>query len=154
MHCFAAWRQAQLDAHLRQHMVWATDVDLKHAKKMGLGSIAELNAKRQQEIIDTWSPTLPEPPSAIRMRTILKAHQIGYWRGVLENEEEERKVLEHPIQVGRQEGTIIGVQQYYRTAEWIERAFTESDLAVADGLAKLAAIEDRRDGYVPEVPGV
>lgn len=150
MHAFGVWRQGQIDAAVRSQMVWADEGDKgidKHVRKIGVGSIEGLNAQRRQTIVDQANAALPPEPSPIRMRTILKAHQIGEWRGVLATPEDEQKALEYAIDVAGQAGNVIGIRQYYRTEEWANRAFTETDLAVADGLARLAAIEDQRDGF-------
>ena len=138
-HAYRKWRQDTINRKVNEaYAIYGNDPQVvaearKHPlvseQKAELFVMAE-RAKAAAEIPDeTIDPN--------NMRSILRAHQLWYYRRTVADGTAEAEIVSS--RMAGLTSTVQSIVDEWRTPEWAFRAMTESDLAAVDAMEEMAA---------------
>ncbi|WP_288452282.1 hypothetical protein [uncultured Microbacterium sp.] len=139
-HAFRKWREDRIVADLRRdYEAWGNDPrtvatakrnPIEYHRQADAFSVTRRAEIEAQYPIHSISP--------VTLRKVLRARQIVVWRGLLPDAEEQA-ALDWPVTIAGVATTAADVTHRYSTAEWVERALTDSDLAAVDAMTLVTA---------------
>lgn len=148
-YAYRAWREQKIRDHVSVKLAaWEQSREANRiARKQGdegLDHAAEplLHGWRAEAEAMYSVEQLP----ASHTRPVLVARQIVVYRGILEDDAEEQKALEHEIVVSGDTYNVSALVAEYSAHEWAPRALTESDLPAVDSMSLVARILDEQAG--------
>lgn len=150
-YAYTAWRKKAMLAHIHaRHTQFMNDPDSlagRMAARHGqLGLDRALDEERPKWIAEAEAmyPVTRLPRTLAR--NVLRAHQIVLLRGMLRDEDEKQKALDHLISHDDRMVRADDLVTYYNTMEWAKDALTESDYAQAETMNRVALLLAEQQG--------
>lgn len=148
---YKKWRYEQVTAMSKAELnAWRLSKDGQSvSKRDDFTFILNLERNKAIDRANAYYSTREMPASYAR--TILVAHQISGFRGLLASEEEQGKAYSHPMVLDGVQDTAAGIAIKWKTDDYLDRALTESDLQAVDSMENVFAylIERDEQGHGP-----
>lgn len=150
-YAYTAWRKKAMLAHIHQrHDAFMSDPNSlagRMAARHGTAGLEDALATERPKWIAEANERYPVTalPRTLA-RNVLRAHQIVLLRGMLANEEEEQKAVDHLLSHDDRMVHAKDLVAHYSTTEWAKDALTESDYAQAETMGRVAQLLAEQQG--------
>lgn len=149
-HAYHAWRQRMVLSHIHAQHTQFVNTEGNTAHRMaaqhgqeGLELAIEAERPKWKAEAEKLYPIDRLPRS--KARSILRAHQIVYLRGML-RQEDKQAALDHGVPFGDEQVRAEWLVDEFHTDAWAREALTESDYAQAEAMGRVASLLAQQQG--------